>query len=66
MSPLKDCSDIWKSAGGILIVAVCFQPWEGIARRPPVQGQKEEPPLLTRKAEHPGVPRQGGKGSLKK
>lgn len=66
MSSLKDGSDIWKSAGGMLIVSVYFQPWESVTRHPAVQGQKQELPLFTWRVEHPGVPRRGHRGSPKK
>lgn len=64
--PTKDYSDIWKLTGGILTVAVYFQPWEGFTCHQAVQGQKEEVPLLTQRAEHLGVPWRGGRGSPKK
>lgn len=47
---------MWRLTGGILIVAVCFQPREGYTGHLAVQGQEEEVPLLTQRAEHLGVP----------
>lgn len=66
MSSLKDGSDVWKSAGGILIVSVYFQPGESVNCHPAVQGQKQELPLFPWRMEHPGVPQRGDRGSPKK
>lgn len=65
MSPLKHYSDIWKPAGGILIVAVYFQRWELFTHHP-VRGQKAELPLRTLRAEHPKGSWQEERDSQKK
>lgn len=63
--PTTHYSGIWKSAGGIVIVAICFQLWECFTCHP-AQGPKEELPLLTQRVQHPGVPWRDERGSQTK
>lgn len=54
------------SAGGILIVVVCFQPWEAFPSHPLVPGQKEDSPLLKQSLGHPQASWRGGGKPQKK